>query len=76
MDGFYLEKFQELDESCDNLSVDQGLFHVIENASVNELQEWINDGANPKVVMEYTGMSLIDYARELKRDDIIKYLIY
>ncbi|MAL86858.1 MAG: hypothetical protein CMI23_10960 [Opitutae bacterium] len=73
---FYLEKFQELDESCVNwLSVDQGLFHVIENASVNELQEWINDGANPKVVMEYTGMSLIDYAKELKRDDIIKYLI-
>ena len=39
-----------------------------------ELQAWINDGANPKVVMDYYGLSLIDYAKELERDDIIEYL--
>lgn len=72
---FYLEKFQELNESCvDWQAVDQGIFYIIPNGSISELQEWINDGANPKVVMDYYGLSLIDYAKELERDDIIEYL--
>jgi hypothetical protein len=35
----------------------------------------MSDGANPKVVMEFNGMSLVDYAKQLKRDDIVEYLI-
>ena len=70
-----MEKFQELNESCvDWQAVDQGIFYIIPNGSISELQEWINDGANPKVVMDYYGLSLIDYAKELERDDIIEYL--
>ena len=73
---FYLEEFRELDEGCVNwLSVDQGLFQLIQNTSIVQLQEWISDGANPKVVMEFNGMSLVDYAKQLKRDDIVEYLI-
>lgn len=71
-----MEKFRELDEGCVNwLSVDQGLFQLIQNTSIVQLQEWISDGANPKVVMEFNGMSLVDYAEQLKRDDIVEYLI-
>ena len=69
MDGF--KKFQELNESCvDWQAVNQGIFDIIPDASISELQESIN----LEVVMEYYGLSLIDYAKELERDDIIEYL--